>query len=233
MKTIADVVMIEDDRGRLDEFVGYCRDRGDIEPHVSQFSTELWNLGNLAKKASLIDLILLDVRLPGLPAHMTVPPDKLPPRGVQLAMDLGREDATASIPVIVYTLYANNPVIRMFLDRLEDKHNYPNNVVSIFRKRPSMRDIISVGLASIRNIAINVSRLAGHTAAYTLQPTTTVTQNDLVNACILLNGHSPECVNRCHDSANIWVGFGEKALQELDYNYLMVQIGSKKSIYRV
>jgi len=167
---MAEVVMIEDDLGRLNNLVAYAKVRGDIGVHVSQFASDLWSLSVMSGEKALADLVLLDVRLPKLKPELK---ERLPgersPYGADAAKALRDNKRTSEIPVVVYTQFAREPEVEARLEELSDHSRYPN-IVGVFRTRPTVRITLAHGMKHIRHLEVDLRRSGGQRSVFEIIP---------------------------------------------------------------
>ncbi|NQT17269.1 MAG: hypothetical protein HQ582_31230 [Planctomycetes bacterium] len=189
---IANLVMVEDDMGRLKTFYDYAEARGDLWTDSKHFTDEVEDIVQAAERQfRSLDIFFLDVRILKHRNEVAEPhPEFFPPHGAELARRLAHDPRTSIIPVVMYTQRSKHPEIEAELDDLEENY-MDKNVVVVHRKRPTIPETVYTGLRAIRRLDVQVRYDSDAPPTFTVSPGSTLRVEDLEECRFLLNGCPP------------------------------------------
>ena len=224
--------MVEDDIVRLRSFGSYAKGRGDLSPFCISFASELKDIvQDLEETKRILDVALLDVRLPAQPADTRkLRPEQFAPLAAEIADVLARSPATSAARLIVYTQYRYAPDVQKVVNQVQQ---HAKNVVRVYDRRPEHREAICVGLKAIQQVNVGLRPRPGTSTEFEIHPTLDTSPQDLAQAEFLLNGGRSMINEPFQDQTHSGrlVCFEESARFSRDVNYLMVRLGTRKSFF--
>jgi hypothetical protein len=98
---------------------------------------------------------------------------------------------------------------------------------------PQVAEAVYLGLREIRRLDVTCDPWAGGAAKFRIFPGASLAPADFEQAKFFLNGYPPELSERTRSGVAYGqsVSFGENALFPRDVNYLLVQVGDKKTFF--
>ena len=226
-ESMAKIVVVDDDAGRLQAFRDYFAARNDVTLRRTQFAVDMKAIINPAAEGRTLDAFLLDVRLPSLPKEQrNILPEFLPPRALALVQELDENQYTKGAPIVVYTQYAFTPDVQKQLDKI--RSDYP--AVQVYDWRPSPEEALRAALTAVCDVDVTVVRNADNPAEFEVVAGETLPPERLASAEFRLNGVQPELSEPTRTGGRL-VGFPKESLFERDVNYLLVQLDGKKSFF--